>query len=142
MLKKVLASLTLVLLLSGSGLAAEPIRIGYLVALTGDNAPFGITEANMARMIVDEQNEAGGLLGGRPIELIVYDTKTRNEDAVNAARRMIESDRVCVIIGDLASGINIATAPIVNPLARRNSLIRVMCFTSSPVLIIPVFIVY
>ena len=54
---------------------------------------------------------------------------------------MIESDRVCVIIGDLASGINIATAPIVNPLARRNSLIRVMCFTSSPVLIIPVFIV-
>ena len=114
MLKKVLASLTLVLLLSGSGLAAEPIRIGYLVALTGDNAPFGITEANMARMIVDEQNEAGGLLGGRPIELIVYDTKTRNEDAVNAARRMIESDRVCVIIGDLASGINIATAPIVN----------------------------
>ena len=114
MLKKVLASLALVLLLTGSGLAADPIRIGYLVALTGDNAPFGITEANMARMIVDEQNEAGGLLGGRPIELIVYDTKTRNEDAVNAARRMIESDRVCVIIGDLASGINIATAPIVN----------------------------
>ena len=58
MLKKVLASLALVLLLAGSGLAADPIRIGYLVALTGDNAPFGITEANMARMIVDEQNEA------------------------------------------------------------------------------------
>ena len=114
MLKKVLASLALVLLLAGSGLAADPIRIGYLVALTGDNAPFGITEANMARMIVDEQNEAGGLLGGRPIELIVYDTKTRNEDAVNAVRRMIESDGVCVIVGANTSGINIATAPIVN----------------------------
>ena len=41
MLKKILASLALVLLLAGSGLAADPIRIGYLVALTGDNGePF------------------------------------------------------------------------------------------------------
>ena len=34
-------------------------------------------------MVVSETNAAGGVLG-RPIELVVYDTKTRNEDAVNA----------------------------------------------------------
>ena len=111
-MKKIVAVLVLALLTAGTAFAADPIKIGCLTALTGDNAPFGITEANMARMILEEQNAAGGLLG-RPLELVIYDTKTRNEDAVNAARRMIENDGVCVIVGDLASGINIATAPIV-----------------------------
>lgn len=102
------------LAVSGAAYAAEdPIKIGYLAALTGDYAQYGITEVNMAKMVVSETNAAGGVLG-RPIELVVYDTKTRNEDAVNAVRRMIESDRVCVIVGANTSGINIATAPIVN----------------------------
>ena len=102
------------LAVSGAACAAEgPIKIGYLAALTGDYAQYGITEVNMAKMVVSETNAAGGVLS-RPIELVVYDTKTRNEDAVNAVRRMIESDRVCVIVGANTSGINIATAPIVN----------------------------
>lgn len=102
------------LAVSGAAYAAEePIKIGYLAALTGDYAQYGITEVNMAKMVVSETNSAGGVLG-RPIELVVYDTKTRNEDAVNAVRRMIESDGVCVIVGANTSGINIATAPIVN----------------------------
>ena len=113
-MKKVLAVLAMVLAVSGAAYAAEdPIKIGYLAALTGDYAQYGITEVNMAKMVVSETNAAGGVLG-RPIELVVYDTKTRNEDAVNAVRRMIESDGVCVIVGANTSGINIATAPIVN----------------------------
>ena len=113
-MKKALAVLAMVLAVSGAAYAAEdPIKIGYLAALTGDYAQYGITEVNMAKMVVSETNAAGGVLG-RPIELVVYDTKTRNEDAVNAVRRMIESDGVCVIVGANTSGINIATAPIVN----------------------------
>ncbi|CAM1377858.1 ABC transporter substrate-binding protein [Fretibacterium fastidiosum] len=113
-MRKALAVLAMVLAVSGAACAAEgPIKIGYLAALTGDYAQYGITEVNMAKMVVSETNAAGGVLG-RPIELVVYDTKTRNEDAVNAVRRMIESDGVCVIVGANTSGINIATAPIVN----------------------------
>ena len=67
----------------------------------------------MAKLVVGDINAKGGLLG-RKIELVVYDTKTRNEDAVNAVRRMIKSDKVCAIIGANSSGINIATAPIVH----------------------------
>ena len=104
----------LVLALAGAECAAEgPVKIGYLAALTGDYAQYGITEVNMAKMVVEETNAKGGVLG-RQIELVVYDTKTRNEDAVNAVRRMIESDGVCVIVGANSSGINIATAPIVH----------------------------
>ncbi len=114
-MRKVLALLALIIVVSAAGaaFAAEPIKIGYLAALTGDYAAYGQTEVNMAKMVVNDINKAGGLLG-RPIELVAYDTKTRNEDAVNAVRRMIENDKVCVIVGANSSGINIATAPIVD----------------------------
>ncbi len=106
-------SVIIILCSAGAALAADPIKVGYLAALTGDFAAYGITEVNMAKMVVKDVNAKGGVLG-RPIELVVYDTKTRNEDAVNAVRRMIESDKVVAIIGANSSGINIATAPIVD----------------------------
>ena len=70
-LRKVLAILSLiaVVLAAGAAFAAEPIKIGYLAALTGDFAQYGITEVNMAKLGVDDVNAQGGVLG-RPIELI------------------------------------------------------------------------
>ena len=114
-MKKILAVMAVIFILcsAGAALAADPIKVGYLAALTGDYAAYGITEVNMAKMVVGDVNAKGGVLG-RPIELVIYDTKTRNEDAVNAVRRMIESDKVVAIIGANSSGINIATAPIVD----------------------------
>ncbi|MCD7877468.1 MAG: ABC transporter substrate-binding protein [Cloacibacillus porcorum] len=113
-MRKVLALLALIIVVfaAGTAMAADPIKIGYLAALTGDYAQYGITEVNMAKLVVGDINAKGGILG-RKIELIPYDTKTRNEDAVNSVRRMIESDKVCAIVGANSSGINIATAPIV-----------------------------
>jgi len=113
-MRKLLVTLLFVsVFAAGAAFAAEPIKIGYLAALTGDYAAYGQTEVNMAKMVVGDVNKAGGVLG-RPLELVIYDTKTRNEDAVNAVRRMIESDKVVAIIGANSSGINIATAPIVD----------------------------
>ncbi|MDR1965901.1 MAG: ABC transporter substrate-binding protein [Synergistaceae bacterium] len=102
-----------VIVSAGIAFAAEPpIKVGYLAALTGDYAAYGQTEVNMAKLVVGDINAKGGVLG-RQIELVVYDTKTRNEDAVNAVRRMIENDKVVAIIGANSSGINISTAPLV-----------------------------
>lgn len=115
-MKKILTLLAVIAVLcaSGAAFAAEaPIKIGYLAALTGDYAAYGQTEVNMAKLVVGDVNAKGGVLG-RPIELVVYDTKTRNEDAVNAVRRMIDNDKVVAIVGANSSGINIATAPIVD----------------------------
>ncbi len=83
-LKKIMAILAVLFIFAAAGmaLAAEPIKIGYLAALTGDYAGYGTVEVNMAKIVVDDINAKGGVLG-RPIELVVYDTKTRNEDAVN-----------------------------------------------------------
>ena len=114
-MKRVLALFAAVFVVcaTGAAFAATPIKVGYLAALTGDYAAYGQTEVNMAKLVVGDINAKGGVLG-RPIELVIYETKTRPEDAVNAVRRMVESDKVVAIIGANSSGINIATAPIVN----------------------------
>ena len=106
-------STLMLLLAAGCAFADETIKIGYLAALTGDYASYGQAEVNAAKIVVNDTNAAGGVLG-RQLELVPYDTKSRNEDAVNAVRRMIENDGVCAIVGSNTSGINIATAPIVN----------------------------
>jgi len=112
MSKKVLLALTLVLALASVALAAEPIKIGYIAHLTGDAATWGVHEQNGALLAVEEINKKGGVLG-RPLELIVYDVRGRQEDAVNAARRLVTMDKVVAIGGSNWSGINLATGPIV-----------------------------
>mgnify|MGYP002409331679 CR=1 FL=1 len=109
----VLGLLLGMVLLAPAAAEEKPIKIGYLAALTGDWAAYGQTEEKTARMAVDEINAQGGVLG-RKLELVVYDFRTRAEDAVNAVRRMIEEDKVVAIVGANGSGINIATAPLVN----------------------------
>ncbi|HOG13818.1 MAG TPA: ABC transporter substrate-binding protein [Synergistales bacterium] len=97
--------------LAAAAAAEDVIKIGHLAALTGDWAAYGQTEANSAKLAVAEINAKGGVLG-KKLELLVYDFRTRPEDAVNAFRRMAENDKVVAVIGANGSGINIATAPL------------------------------
>ncbi len=99
--------------IAAPALSADVIKVGYLAALTGDWAAYGQTELNAAKLAVAEINAKGGVLG-KQIELFPYDFRTRPEDAVNAFRRMAESDKVVAVVGANGSGINIATAPLAN----------------------------
>ncbi len=97
----------------GSGAFAEDVvKVGYLAGITGDFAAYGQPEVNAVRLAADEINARGGVLG-KKIELIVYDYKSRPEDAVNATRRLFDHDKVVAILGSASSGANIATAPLV-----------------------------
>ena len=107
------AVIAIVLLATGMATAQGTVKIGYLAALTGDWAAYGQTEVKAAQLAVEEINAKGGVVGSQ-IQLVPYDFRTRAEDAVNAVRRMIEQDKVYAIIGANGSGINIATAPVVN----------------------------
>ncbi|MCL2767657.1 MAG: ABC transporter substrate-binding protein [Synergistaceae bacterium] len=93
--------------------AAAPIKVGQITSLTGDHAAYGQAENNSVAMAIEEINAAGGVLG-RKIEIIVYDNRSRLEDTVNAARRLIEEDKVCVIIGPHGSGMHISSHAIVD----------------------------
>lgn len=112
-MKKVFVCFCLLLAMAGAAIAADPIKIGYIAALTGDASTWGQHEADAAKLAVKEINAAGGLLG-RPVELVVYDIKGKPEDAVNAVRRLVHDDKVVAIGGSNMSGIQLAISPIVN----------------------------
>jgi len=108
-------ALALLFLFAACAFAApsgDPIKIGYLATLTGDGATWGQHERDGALLAVKELNEAGGVLG-RPLELVYYDVRGRQEDAIQAARRLVHEDKVVAIGGTNYSGLNIATASVV-----------------------------
>ena len=83
---------------------AEPIKIGAILAVTGGASFLGAPEAKTAEMMVEEINAAGGLLGGRPIELIIKDSAASPEKAISFAKQLIEEEQVTAIIGPSTSG--------------------------------------
>ena len=93
----------------------DVIRIGWIGSLTGDSAVWGTNESNMLKMLVEETNAAGGILG-RKVELTCYDTKGDANEAVNATRRIISQDKVSAIIGPNASSHCIAIQGVLEQL--------------------------
>lgn len=91
--------------------SGEPIKIAALIPLTGGGGAYGPTMQRAAEMVVNEVNAAGGVLG-RKVQLLVEDDQTNPESAVRAARKLIDADKVCAIIGTWASSVTTAVAPL------------------------------
>ncbi len=114
MKKKYLAlfvALLLSLALTGSLSAAEPIKIGFVASITGGASWLGEPEKNTALMVQDWVNAAGGI-NGRPLQIIIEDSKGDPSAAVLATKKLIENDNVVVIIGSSTSGESMAMANI------------------------------
>ena len=90
---------------------SDTIKVGEIATLTGDFAAYGVAEVESVKIAVEEINAAGGVLG-KKLEVVMYDCRTRQEDMVNAARRLVEQDKVVAVIGPSGSGLCIAAAPV------------------------------
>jgi branched-chain amino acid transport system substrate-binding protein len=91
--------------------ASDTIKVGWMGSLTGDQAVWGQCELNTAKMLFEEINEKGGVLG-KKVEVIGYDTKGDPQEAVNVAKRLTGQDKVVAILGPNASGNAIPIAPV------------------------------
>lgn len=89
----------------------ETIKIGWIGSLTGDQAVWGTCESNTVKMLIEEVNASGGILG-KQVEGIYYDTKGDAAEAVNATKRLASQDKVVAIIGPNASGQAIAISSV------------------------------
>ena len=87
------------------------IVVGLYGSLTGDGASFGISSREGAELAVEEINNAGGLLGGRKIKLLVEDDQSKPEEASNAVTKLITQDKVVGVIGEVASRRSLAPGP-------------------------------
>ncbi len=92
-------------------LEEEPFRIGVMESLTGTGETYG-TVANQAKlMAVDEINAAGGI-NGRPLELIVEDSRCNAQDAIAAFHKLTDVDGLKIILGTSCSGAMLGAAPL------------------------------
>src|SRR5665213_3364230 len=83
--------------------ANEPLRIGFLPALTGPSSSTGVAMNRGTLPAVDEINAAGGV-NGRKIEVVVRDTQSDATKAVNAIAELTSRQKVAMIWGPLNSG--------------------------------------
>lgn len=88
-----------------------PVKMGVMLPLTGDAAAYGEGARNIYQIAVEEINAAGGI-SGRPIELIIEDSKCNGADAANAAQKLVNVDAVEIIIGGFCSGESLAAVPV------------------------------
>ena len=102
-----------IVLFAFSTMAAEPIKIGALVSTTGDLAAYGPPINNGAELAAQDINAAGGVLG-RKIEIILRDSQTNPTAAVDAAKKLVDIDKVVAITGALSSGVTIPVATSVS----------------------------
>ncbi|KQT62935.1 MULTISPECIES: ABC transporter substrate-binding protein [unclassified Aureimonas] len=83
---------------------AEPIKVGFAIALSGWMAAYDEEPYNAARLKIEEINKAGGLLG-RQIEYQVIDTKTDPTLAVNSASGLVDwGADLMIVSGDYDTG--------------------------------------
>jgi branched-chain amino acid transport system substrate-binding protein len=96
------------------GIAAEPIRIGLVTALSGQSALAGEALTRGLTIAIDEINAKGGLLGGRKLELVKRDDEANPAKGTTAARELIFKDKVAVLFGGLDTPVSLAIVPIAN----------------------------
>jgi ABC-type branched-subunit amino acid transport system substrate-binding protein len=84
------------------GNAMQAIKVGVITDITGALSFMGVANANVAKLVIDEINAQGGLLG-RPIELYVEDSATTDSRAEAQATKLVQQDRVDVICGGIYS---------------------------------------
>lgn len=89
----------------------ETFRIGVVGPLSGATARFGTFAYRGAALAAEEINAAGGVLG-KKIELFQGDSKCVPAEGASAAQRMINTDKVSVIVGDICSSVTLAMQPI------------------------------
>ncbi len=94
-----------------------PIKIGLIISRSGGLGGAGPGWESASRLAALEVNAAGGLLGGRPVELVVVDDETNTEDTAfqaSLADRLL-AQRVVGVIGGAASSISLGAAAVLTP---------------------------
>jgi branched-chain amino acid transport system substrate-binding protein len=92
------------------GTAEGPVKVGLLVPKSGVYAPLGKDMENGFRMYLDAK---GGKLGGRSIDVVVADEGGGPESGVPAAQKLLQQDRVNVVVGIVNSAVALGVRDLV-----------------------------
>jgi branched-chain amino acid transport system substrate-binding protein len=107
-------------------LAAEPIKIGVMLATTGQLGSSGTEGLAGAQIFVEETNAKGGV-NGRPLVLVHMDHQSKPELAVSGAKRLIQQDKVVGLIGPESTVVGAAISAVVNE--NKIPVVGCICYT-------------
>lgn len=95
-----------------SAQSPAPIKVGAVLSVTGPAAFLGEPQLKTLQLYVERLNAQGGVLG-RKLEFVHYDDGGEAGKANNLTKRLLESDKVDLIIGGTTTGATMAMAPLV-----------------------------
>jgi branched-chain amino acid transport system substrate-binding protein len=112
-MKRSLVALVMVLAFATSGFAAETIKLGGMLPLSGRAADLGITCKQGAELAVKEINAKGGVLG-KKLDLLMTDSQAKVPEIVSLANRYIQKDHVNFLFGVVSSAGALAASAVAN----------------------------
>ena len=99
----IIGIMALALFLGAGVQAADPIKVGAILSVTGPASFLGGPESRTLEMLAEEVNAKGGIKGQK-IELIIMNSEGSPEKAVSFAKQLIEEKKVLAILGPSTSG--------------------------------------
>jgi branched-chain amino acid transport system substrate-binding protein len=97
-----------------TALAAEPIKVGLVAALSGPSAKSGEGITRGLTIAIDEINAKGGVLGGRMLELVRRDDESNPAKGQTAARELLDKEGAVILFGGIDSPVSQAIVPLMN----------------------------
>jgi branched-chain amino acid transport system substrate-binding protein len=96
---------------NGAAVAQDKIKIGAVLSVTGPASFLGDPEAKTLKMLADELNAKGGVLG-KQVEIVIYDSGGDAAKAKQFATRLVEDDKVIAQVGGSTTGDTMAMIPV------------------------------
>jgi branched-chain amino acid transport system substrate-binding protein len=110
-IKATLAAALATAIASTAAHAADTVKVGVLLSVSGPAAPFGIPERDIIKILAEKYNSEGGI-NGHKLELIYHDDQSNPTEAARGATRLIRQEHVQVILGAATGSSTLAAAPI------------------------------
>jgi hypothetical protein len=111
--------MALTLAAPASAQSGAPIKIGYSMSLTGGLAANGRSALLAQHLWEDDTNSKGGMLG-RPVKLVYYDDKSSPRESPTIYTKLLDIDKVDLIIGGYGTALTAPAMPIVIQSKKRN----------------------
>ena len=107
-----IARVAVVAVTMGHGWAAEPVTIGFGMALTGGIAANGRAALIAMKLWEEDANAAGGLLG-RPVKLVYYDDQSTPPNVPGLYTKLLDVDKVDIVISGYGTNMTVPAMPVV-----------------------------
>jgi len=110
------------------GQTKAPVKIGVILPITGPAALFGEQTNRGVQLAAKLINEAGGIMGGRPVKIFLEDDQANPVEGVNAVKKLMNRDGTKLITGGVNSSVSLAQLQV----TKESGLLHIVTVSTAP----------